>query len=132
MSLSESDWLATDGKAIASTVSDYDNSFRDFVSPDSIFSRRRGQVAGFDKLSNKKSSEIPTSEEMIRVPGLKNAVFTTDAPHCQKKTLRTIVGTDNDCLVRVKANQPELPESVRRKAETSVPTDVCKTAEKSR
>ena len=126
------DWLAVDGKAIASTVSDYDNSFRDFVSLVSVFSQRRGQVVGFGKLSNKKSSEIPTSEEMVRVSGLKDIVFTTDALHCQKKTLKTIVETDNDYLVKVKASQPKLLGSVRRKAETSVPTDVCKTVEKSR
>jgi len=132
VSTASGDWLAVDGKAIASTVSDYDNSYQDFVSLVSVFSQRRGQVVGFDKLSNKKSSEIPTFEEMVRVLGLKNVVFTMDALHCQKNTLKTIVETDNDYLVKVKANQPKLLESVRRKAETSVPTDVCKTVEKSR
>jgi len=81
----------------------------------SVFSQRRGQVAGFDRLSSKKSNEISTSEEMVRVSGLKNVVFTTDAPHCQKKTLMTIAETDNDYFVKVKGKQPKLPESVRRK-----------------
>ena len=132
VSISPGDWLAADGKAIASTVSNYDNSYQDFVSPDSIFSQRRGQVVGFDKLSNKKSSEIPTSEEMVRVLGLKHVVFTMDALHCQKKTLKTIVETDNDYLVKVKANQPKLLEAVRGKADTSAPTDISETVEKSR
>jgi predicted transposase YbfD/YdcC len=132
VSISAGDWLAVDGKAIASTVSDYDNSYQDFVSLVSVFSQREGQVAGFDKLSNKKSSEIPTFEEMVRILDLKHVVFTMDALHCQKKTLRTIVETDNDYLVKVKGNQPKLLESVRRKSETSAPTDVFETVEKNR
>jgi len=132
VSISPGDWLAVDGKAIASTVSNYDNSYQDFISLVSVFSQREGQVVGFDRLSNKKSSEIPTFEEMVRILGLKDVVFTMDALHCQKKTLKTIVETENDYLVKVKANQPKLLESVRRKAETSVPTDVCKSVEKSR
>lgn len=130
--VSPGDWLAVDGKAIASTVSNYDNSHQDFISLISVFSQRQGQVVGFDKFSNKKDSEIPTFEEMIRILDLEHVVFTADALHCQKKTLRTIVETDNDYLVKVKGNQPKLLESVRRKAGTSVPTDICKTVEKSR
>jgi len=132
VSVDTGDWLAVDGKAIASTVSNYDNSYQDFVALVSVFSQRQGQVVGFDKLSNKKSSEIPTFEDMVRVLNLKHVVFTMDALHCQKKTLKTIVETDNDYVVKVKGNQPKLLESVRRKSETSAPTDVCQTVEKSR
>ncbi len=126
------DWLSIDGKAITSTVSDYDNSYQDFVSLVSVFSMKRGQVVGFDILHNKKSSEIPTVECLIRLLDLENVVFTMDALHCQKKTLRTIAETDNDYLVKVKGNQPKLLESVRRKSETSAPTDVFESVEKNR
>ena len=50
----------------------------------------------------------------------------------RKKTLKTIIESDNDYLVKVKGNQPKLLESVRRKFETSAPTDVCETVEKNR
>ena len=123
------DWLSADGKAIASTVSDHDKSYQDFVSMISVFSQKYGQVAGSDIFSNKKDSEIPTFENLVRLLGLEDVVFTMDALHCQKDTLNTIVGTDNDYVVKVKANQPTLLNSLIRNSETSEPLDIFETSE---
>ncbi len=43
VSIEAGDWLPIDGKAIASTVSNYDNSYQDFVSLVSIFPRNEAR-----------------------------------------------------------------------------------------
>ena len=82
------DWIAVDGKAICSTVSDYDKSYQNFVSLVSFFSQKRGQVCPVARLENGKSSEIRTVKEMIELFYLKGVIFTMDALHCQKKRLQ--------------------------------------------
>ncbi len=67
VSIKAEDWLSIDRKAIFPTASDCDKSYQDFVSLVSVFSQRRGQAIGFDRLHNKKSREIPTVGEMIRL-----------------------------------------------------------------
>lgn len=80
------DWFSADGKSIRSTVSDYNKSYQDFISLISVFAQRHGQIIGIAELSNKKSSEIPAVEELIRTLNLREVVFTTDALHCQKNS----------------------------------------------
>ena len=132
VSVGPGEMLSVDGKAIASTVSDYDRSYQDFVSLVSVFSQKQGQVIGFDRLRNGKGSEIPKVEELIRLLDLENVVFTMDALHCQKKTLRTVVETDNDYIVKVKNNQPKLLAAIRQGCGASEPVDVFETDERSR
>jgi hypothetical protein len=79
------DWCSIDGKAIRSTVSDYDKSYQNFVSLISVFAHKQGQVIGVASLYNGKSSEIPAVEQLIRMLGLEGIVFSMDALHCQKK-----------------------------------------------
>jgi len=71
VSIKAEDWLSIDRKSIFPTVlgcdKSYDKSYQDFVSLVSVFSQRRGQAIGFDRLHNKKSREIPTVGEMIRL-----------------------------------------------------------------
>jgi hypothetical protein len=85
VTIEKNEWFSIDGKALNSTVSDYDSSFQNFVSMVSIFSHKRGQVIKMAQLENKKQSEIPTVEELIQVLDLKDLTFTLDALHCQKK-----------------------------------------------
>jgi len=59
------EWLAMDGKALASTVTDYETSYQNFVSLVSLFSHKRGQVLRAATLEHQKSSEIPTVRELI-------------------------------------------------------------------
>lgn len=83
--LEPDEWLAMDGKALASTVSDQDSVYQNFVSLVSVFSHKRGQVLKAAKLENKTQSEIPTIRELIEALDLQGVVFTLDALHCQKK-----------------------------------------------
>jgi len=88
--LEKDEWLAIDGKALASTVTDSQSSYQNFVSLVSIFSHKRGQVLKAAKLENKKQSEIPTVQYLIEALELKGVVFSLDALHCQKKQLKQL------------------------------------------
>lgn len=79
------DTKAIDGKAIASTISDYDKSYQNFVSLVCVFSVERGIVLRSSRIENLKESEIPTVQELVRALDVKGEVFTMDALHCQKK-----------------------------------------------
>jgi predicted transposase YbfD/YdcC len=45
--------------------------------------------------------------------GLKGAVFTLDALHCQKKTVKSIIDSGNDYVIAVKGNQPHLLQTIK-------------------
>lgn len=83
--LSESEWLATDGKSIKATVTNYSNAYQAFVSIVSVFSTKQGLVIGLQPMNSKQSSEIATVQNLIAALGLKGIVFSFDALHCQKK-----------------------------------------------
>ena len=83
--LSESEWLATDGKSIKSTVVDYSNEYQAFISVVSIFSSKQGLVIGLQAMNNKKTSEIKTVQNLVSALDLNGVVFSFDALHCQKK-----------------------------------------------
>jgi hypothetical protein len=85
ITLSSDEWMAIDGKALASTVTDYDSSYQNFVSLVSVFSHKRGQVLRAARLENRKSSEIPTVQALIDALDLQGVVLSLDALHCQKK-----------------------------------------------
>jgi len=121
VTLEKDEWLSIDGKALASTVTDSQSSYQNFVSLVSIFSHRRGQVLKAAKLENKKQSEIPTVRELIETLELKGVVFTLDALRCQKKTTQVITKSGNGYVIQVKGNQPKLFGSLREIAETQEP-----------
>ncbi len=83
--LCKKDSKAIDGKAIASTISNYNTSYQNFVSLVSIFSVQRGIVLRTERIENQKESEIPTVQELVKALDVKGEVFTIDALHCQKK-----------------------------------------------
>ncbi|GAK51676.1 hypothetical protein U14_02921 [Candidatus Moduliflexus flocculans] len=85
VTLAPEEWLAIDGKALASTVTEYDSSYQNFVALVSVFSHKRGQVFRAAKLENQKSSEIPAVQGLIAALDLQGVVFSLDALHCQKK-----------------------------------------------
>lgn len=78
-------WVSADGKALGSTVSDYDQPYQNFVSLVSFFLQERGQILQVGRLENGKASEIHTVQEMIQLFDLQGVIFTMDALHCQKK-----------------------------------------------
>ena len=89
VSIEPGDWISVDGKAIGSTVSNYDKSYQNFVSLVSFFSQKHGQIVQVARLENGKSSEILAVKKMIELFDLKDVIFTMDALHCQKKRLNS-------------------------------------------
>ena len=83
--IQENEWIAIDGKALGSTVTDCSNEYQNFVSLVSLFTHKKNQVLSVRKLETKKSNEIFTVREVIELLELKNVIFTLDALHCQKK-----------------------------------------------
>ena len=45
---------------------------------------------------------------------LKDVVFTMDALHCQTETIKAIVSTNNNYVVRVKGNQGKLLSQLKK------------------
>jgi hypothetical protein len=88
VTVKKKEWLAIDGKVLASTVTDYSSSYQDFVSLVSIFSHKHGQVLCVARSESKKCSEIPTVQELIEALDLTGVVFSLDPLHCQKKLLK--------------------------------------------
>lgn len=83
--LNESEWCSLDGKSIKGTVRDYEKSCQNFVSIVSVFASKRGLVLSMEKFENKENSEIVIVQNLIAALDLKNAVFSFDSLHCQKK-----------------------------------------------
>jgi len=52
-----------------------------------------------------KSNEIPLVREMISAMNREGLIYTLDALHTQKETLRTIIDNHCDYIVGVKGNQ---------------------------
>lgn len=77
--------LAIDGKGIRCTVSDYSQSYQNFISVVSVYSHKRGIVLRMQPMSNKCESEIVIVEQLIQEFQQQQVVFTLDALHCQKK-----------------------------------------------
>ena len=77
--------LSLDGKALASTVSNYDNDKQDFISFLSVFAQRQGAVLSLSSYHHGKSNEIVELRDLIEALGLTGVTFSVDALHCQKK-----------------------------------------------
>jgi predicted transposase YbfD/YdcC len=75
-------------------------------------------------MENKKESEICVIQQLLSQLNLENHVFTMDALHCQKKTVETIVESNNDYIIKVKKNQPKLQEAIRVQTETETAIQV--------
>ena len=108
------EWLSNDGKAIGGTVSNFDNKKQNFVNLVSIFASKQKQVILVGKINNNKESEIPKLKELIKILHLEGVVFTIDALHCQKNTVKTIIESKNDYCIGVKGNQKKLHEQLKK------------------
>ena len=80
-----SEWLAIDGKGLSSTVTNPHDSLQNFVNVVSVFAQQSGLVYDLQAFENGKAFEPRIARQLIRRLGLKDAVFTLDALHCQKK-----------------------------------------------
>jgi DDE_Tnp_1-associated len=83
--VTEGEQLATDGKSIKASVTDYDKSSQDFINVVSAFSVSQGVVVGLQSMHNRTTSEIATVQSLLEVLNVRGACFTFDALHTQKK-----------------------------------------------
>lgn len=77
--------LAIDGKGIRCTMTDYSQSYQNFISTVSVYSHQRGIVLRMQPMSNKKISEVAIVTQLISEFSAQQVMFTLDALHCQKK-----------------------------------------------
>ncbi|MEP0770122.1 ISAs1 family transposase [Trichocoleus sp. ST-U1] len=77
--------LAIDGKSIRCTLTDYSQSYQNFVSIVSVFSHQRGVVLRMQPLHNKENSELTVVQQLVSAFTGDAVMFTLDALHCQKK-----------------------------------------------
>lgn len=109
----EDDWYSMDGKGISSTVKNPHNKLQEYSNLVSVFSNKRKQVLAVEKVSSK-SSEIFAVRDLIRVLDLEGVIFTLDALHCQKETVKDIKDSGNDYVIGLKNNQPNLLKQVKK------------------
>ena len=112
--IKKGDWLCVDGKSIRGTISDYNSSYQNFVSLVSVFSQKKKEVLCAQKIENKKTSEVPTVRELIKLLDLEGVVFTIDALHCKKATTKTIIESGNDYMIATKENQKNLYKQLKK------------------
>lgn len=86
VTIEPNEWLSIDGKAIRSTIVNYDQAYQNFVSLVSVFSQKRGQVIKSAMYENKKVSEISVVQDLLEALDLKDTVLTMDALHCKKNS----------------------------------------------
>ncbi len=114
-------WVAIDGKSIRATVENYRNNQQNFVSIVSAFCQENKLVFALHKLENKKGTEIKVARKIIENLPFNKVVFTFDALHCQKETVKLIRNKGCDYLVSVKENQPKLYKEIQKIAQKSKP-----------
>ena len=124
-----SNWYGVDGKAMRGTI--VDENANDYVHLVSIFSAFDEIVLDAGKVQGK-SNEIPLVQKLIHQSNLKNVIFTIDAMHCQRKTVETIIDSENDYVIAVKKNQPELYRQIETTIDENDPIDSDYTLEKNR
>lgn len=112
--IEEKEWISIDGKAIKGTTQNANNSSQNFKSLVSVFASKRKQIISVSKLETKKTNEIPVVQELIRALDLEGVVFTLDALHCQKKTVKEIIKSKNDYVIGVKNNQKKLLTQIKK------------------
>lgn len=110
------EWLSIDGKAIGGTVSNANNRWQNFTSIVSVYTQKRRQILALGCFDTKKNNEIAVVQELIKLMDLEGVVFSMDALHCQKDTVKQIVESNNDYVIGVKRNQPKLHESIKKKS----------------
>jgi hypothetical protein len=84
--LEPDEWISIDGKSIRSTLSDCNTSEQNFISIVTAFTHSRKIALLSKSFENKKISEIPVVEELIKVLGLEGVTFTLDALHSKKNS----------------------------------------------
>lgn len=115
VSLEEWAWVSSDWKAIKWTLEWKNNSsFQNFLSLVSLFLVESKQVIWVWKIETKKESEIPKVRSLVDLLWGKKVIISLDALHCQTKTVQTIIESQNDYVIWVKWNQPNLEKWLKK------------------
>lgn len=115
VSITKGEWLAVDGKLIRGTGSNLNNSLQQFTSLVSIYVQKKRQVLTQDSFNTKEKGEIEVVRELIKMLDLEGVVFTLDALHCQKETVKVIKESKNDYVIGLKKNQKTLYNQAKKK-----------------
>ena len=116
ISLKKKDVLSLDGKSIRGTLTNANDSLQNFISLVSVYTQKKQQILCLEKIENKKESEIPVVQKLIKMLDLEGVTFTLDSLHCQKETVKTIIETGNNYIIQVKKNQPNLHKTLKKTA----------------
>lgn len=111
--IEKDNWYAMDGKGISGTVKNPQDKYQEYTNLVSIFSSNNKQVLTVGKVKDK-SNEIPCVKELIKLLDLEGVIFTLDALHCQKETVKIIKESNNDYVIGLKGNQKTLFEKVKK------------------
>ena len=90
VSISKSELISIDGKAISGTMTNYHDNKQRFINLVSLYCSKQKMVIGNANVDNSKESEIPVVKQLIEALDIKGATFTLDALHCQKKQLKAL------------------------------------------
>lgn len=112
--IKKSEWFSLDGKAIGGTVKNPHSHHQQFTSLVSVFASKQKQVLATGKVELGKKSEIETVKRLIKMLDLKGAIFSLDALHCQKDTVKTIAKSKNHYVIGVKGNQKKLHNRIKK------------------
>jgi hypothetical protein len=112
--IKKSEWCSLDGKAIGGTVKNPHSHHQRFTSLVSVFVSKQKQVLATGKVELGKKSEIETVKQLIEMLDLKGVIFSLDALHCQKDTVKTIVKSKNHYVIGVKGNQKKLHNQIKK------------------
>ncbi len=112
--IEDKEWISIDGKAIGGTLDSAQDKKQRFINLVSVFLSKRKQVIQAGKINNEKESEIPKARKLISLLDLEGIVFTLDALHCQKETVKTIVKSGNDYCIGAKGNQKKLYKQLKK------------------
>jgi hypothetical protein len=102
------EWIAVDGKSLRNTVINHDEATQNFLMFASFLSQETGIVLHLERWENKESSEVHQVQDMIRNTELTDKNFTLEALHSNRVTPQEIIGSKNDYLITLKANQLNL------------------------
>lgn len=115
--IEDSEWISIDGKAIGGTVKGLRNKKQSFLNLVSVFASKQKQILRVGKVNNNKESEIPKARELVKMLDLKGKIYTLDALHCQKETVKTIIKSKNNYCIGVKGNQKKLYKEIKKNKE---------------
>ena len=118
--IGDKEWMALDGKAIRGTTTDAGSAQQTYTNLVSLFVTKSKLVLTGGKVTNK-SNEIPLVIQLVESLGITGIVFTADALHAQRKTVKAVIASGNDYVIGVKGNQKKLYAALKKTPEIPSP-----------